>query len=93
MAITWDIQISNVDVARRRGDVTATRTDSESSLPTEVYAFTAVPLETPQQRLALLNTIKARVVERAEHDASVEAIVTDLEDQGKTALEAWELTR
>ncbi|RPJ25492.1 MAG: hypothetical protein EHM35_15500 [Planctomycetaceae bacterium] len=93
MAITWEIKITNVQVATKRANVTATRTDGASALPPQVYSFTEVPIGTPAERLSLINTIKTRVTERASHNAQVEDTVADLEAAGKTALESWELTR
>jgi len=93
MAISWDIQITNVNVTTQRGDVTATRTDSESALAPQVYQFNNTPIGTGPDRVLLLNTIKQKVEERATHDASVDAVITDLEQTGKSQLEAWEATR
>jgi hypothetical protein len=93
MAITWDIQINNVNVANKRADVTAVRTDSESSLPPQSWTLTNTPSGTSAERTALLNTIKQKVEERATQDAAIDAVVTDLEQTGISALEAWEATR
>ena len=93
MSIAWSIEITNVQVATKRADVTATRTDSVSPLPPQVYSFTNTPIGTEAERTNLLNTIKAEVVKRVAADAAVAATVSDLEAAGKTALEAWELTR
>lgn len=93
MAINWDIQITNVDVANGRADVTATRNDSESALPDQVFTYQYTPIGTSADRTKLLNAIKAEVVARTTYQTSVDAVVTSLELDGKNALEAWELTR
>jgi hypothetical protein len=59
----------------------------------EVYTYRYAPIGTSADRTKLLNAIKAEVVARAAHQTSVEAVVTSLEEDGKDALEAWELTR
>ena len=93
MAISWDIQITNVNVQSGRGNVTATRTDNESALPPDVYSFSNTPIKEPADRISLLNTIKQEVEKTASHNAQVDAIITDLEQSGKVQLEDWELTR
>jgi hypothetical protein len=93
MSISWEIQITNVNITTQRGDVTATRTDSESALPPQVYQFNNTPIGTGPDRVLLLNTIKSEVEKKALHDASIEAVITDLEQTGKSQLEAWEATR
>lgn len=93
MAISWDIQITSVNVVSKRGDITATRTDSESALQPQTYSFMQTPIGTAQERTLLLNSIKAEVEKTASHNAAVDAVITDLEQTGKSALEAWEATR
>ena len=93
MSINWDIQITNVNVESGRGNVTATRTDSESSLPPEVYRYNNTPIKETADRVKLLNSIKQNVEERKAHNAQVDDIITDLEQSGKVHLEDWELTR
>lgn len=93
MAISWDIDITNVNVASGRGDVTATRTVDQSSLAPQVYSFTQAIIATPQDRTKLLNTIKDKVEEAAAKQATIDAFVSTLEQDGKANLEAWEATR
>jgi len=99
MAINYDVQISNVNIAAKRADVTFTRTDTESALAPQTYSFQNTiiagesPAETLAIRLSLLNTVKAEVVKADEKQTSIEAMITDLEQAGKSALEAWEATR
>lgn len=93
MSITWNIEITNVQVVSKRADVTATRTDSADPTAPQVYSFAQTPIGTANERAVLLNTIKAEVAARAGKDAQIVAVVTDLEQTGKTALETWETTR
>lgn len=93
MAISWDLQITNVNLSSKRATVTATRTDDQSALPPQVYAFQNTPLENVADRAALLNTIKEKVEERADQNTLIETFLSDLEQTGKANLEAWEATR
>jgi len=99
MAINYDVNINNVNVLAKRADVTFTRTDTESALAPQTYSFQntiiagATPAETTAIRQSLLNTVKAEVVKADEKLDVIEAMITDLKQAGKSALEAWEATR
>jgi len=93
MAIDWQLKISNANVQAKRADVTFTRTDSESALAPQSYPFANTIIETAEQRAALLEIVKAEVVKAEEKQASIDAFITNLEQAGKSALEAWEATR
>jgi len=93
MAINWELDISDVNVASKRADVRFTRTDSESSLAPQTYSFQNTIVETPAQRAALLDSVKESVKKDATKQAAIDAFVTDLEQAGKANLEAWEATR
>jgi len=99
MAISWEAKITNVNVVAKRADVTFTRTDSESTLAPQVYRFSntivagADATETYNIRMALLETVKAKVEEDAEKEINIAAMITNLEQTAKSMLEAWEATR
>lgn len=93
MAISWEIEITNVNLESKRGNVIATRTDTESALEPQVYTMTNTPLETAEDRTLVLNTIKDWVVARADNDAAIEAFIDNLEQMGMANLNTWELTR
>ena len=93
MAIDWQLKISNANVQAKRADVTFTRTDSESALAPQTYPFANTIIETQAQRIALLEIVKAEVIKAEEKQASIDAFITNLEQTGKSALEAWEATR
>ena len=93
MAITWDVQISNVNLISKRGTVTATRTDSESALEPRTYTMSNTTLETPADRLLVLNTLKEWETTETDKIASVETFLDTLVQTAKTNLETWELTR
>lgn len=93
MAITWDVKITNVNVQSKRADVIATRTDSASALPPQVYSMQNTPIGTAAERLLVLNTIKEwTTAARTKVDAA-NAVVLTMEQDAKVNLEAWELTR
>ena len=93
MAITWDVKISNINLNNGRGDVTATRTDSESALAPRVHMMSNTPLGTAAQRTLALNTIKEWDESIVTNKANVETFLDSLEQSAKTNLETWELTR
>jgi len=93
MAITWKIDTTNVNVSSGRATINFTRTDTESALAPQNYRFQNTPIDSGPERAALLNTVKGKVEEDADHDAAVDAVITDLEQTGISHLEAWEATR
>ena len=93
MAINWDIKLSNVNLQSKRADITFTREDTESALTPQTYSYRNVLIETAEQRVSLLNSVKAKVEADATKQTTVDALITDLEQAGKSNLEAWEATR
>jgi len=93
MAINWDIKISNVNVQSKRANVTFTRTDTESTGAPKTYSFANTYVETPEQRISLLNTVKQEVENDATRQADIDILISDLEQAGKSNLETWETTR
>jgi len=93
MAISWDVQITNVNLLSKRGDVTAIRTDSESALEPHSYVSRGAPLETPEDRVAVLDTIKGWETSAVLNKAVIDAVVDTIEQTAKTNLENWELSR
>ena len=93
MAITWDFNITNVSISKGRGDITATRTDSESALPPRTYPMRNTPIETPEERAKALTTFKEWDTTAANNKAAIEVFLDSLEQSAKTNMESWELTR
>ena len=99
MAINWEVSISNVKVQQKRADVQFIRTDTESVLAPMTFSYQNTiiagdtPTETNAIRQALLDTIKAEVVKQEEQEVTIDELVTNLEQVGKSALETWEVTR
>jgi len=79
MAISWDTQTSNVNVASKRADVSFTRTDSEKPEDVFTVSFNQVILETNPQRLALLDQVWAEWQKELTKRANIEAFITNLE--------------
>ena len=89
MAISWDVKISNADVAHFRADLTFTRTDDVTNA-VETYPFSKVIIETTAQRLALLDLVWAEHLKVVGKQTAVNAFITNLEQLGKSNLEARE---
>ena len=90
MAISWDLQITNVNVNSKRANVSFTRTDSESALPPWKYSFSNTIIETQEQRANLLNQAWNAWQGEVEKQTNINNFITDLEQLGKTNLEARE---
>lgn len=90
MAIVWTVDITNVDVVKKRADVNFTRVDDVTSA-TENYRFSKVIIETTAQRTALLNLVWDKHLEAVSEQTSIDAFITNLEQLGKSNLEAREV--
>lgn len=96
MAIAWDFTIEVIDKATKRAQITGTRTDSAD--PGNVLTFTgAEPLEPhdgetlPQMRDRIAAEFYGYYTAHLAEESAVAAIVSDYEDQLKTATEALEV--
>ena len=90
MAITWDIQISNVNVASKRADVSFTRTDDVTN-ETENYRFSNTIIETAAQRAALLDQVWGEHLNAVTKQTVVDTFITNLEQLAKSNLESREV--
>ena len=93
MAITWEINITNVDIEKGRGDVTAIRTDSESALAPRVYNMTKTPIATGPERALVLQMIKDWDEAAVANTTTLDTFLDGLEATAASNLVAWELTR
>ena len=99
MAIEWELKISTVNITAKRADVSFIRTDTESTLAPQTYSYkqTVIAGDTPEEtailRQKLLDGVKFNVMKDAERNSNVDALVTNLEQAGKAALETWEAGR
>jgi len=97
MSISWDTQISKVNVVAKRADIGFTRTDSEK--PEDVFAVIfnsaitggSTPAETTAIRLALLDTAWAKWQEEITNRSNIAAFVTNLEQLANANLDAREV--
>lgn len=90
MAISWDTQISNVNVASKRADVTFTRTDDVTQ---DVWSksYTQVIIETTPQRLALLDQVWGAWQQELTDRSNIAAFITNLEQTANSNLDAREV--
>jgi len=93
MAITWDIKITVLDVARKDTSIVATRTDNTDPLniKSEIHTIINTVLATAAQKIAALELIWSQHLSWQNKQAQISAIVGDLEQQAKVNLEAREV--
>jgi len=91
MAISWDTQISKVNVVSKKGDVSFKRSDSETPANDWSISFSQVPLETTAERLALLDTAWTEWQAELANRSSIDALVTNLEQLANANLDAREV--
>ena len=90
MAISWTVNISNVNVAGKRADVSFRRLDDVTQA-TENYSFRQTSLETTANRLALLDAVWQNHLDAVNDQTAIDAFITNLEQLGKSNLEAREV--
>jgi len=90
MAITWEVQITNVDVDQKRADVSFTRVDDVSGTA-ENYNYSQAIIETTEQRAALLQTVWDSHLAAVSKQTAIDAFITNLEQTAKSNLEAREV--
>ena len=90
MAIVWTVNITNVDVVKKRADVNFTRLN-DATQATENYRFGKTIIETGAQRTALLNLVWDKHLEAVDDQTAIDAFITNLEQLGKSNLEAREV--
>ena len=90
MAITWTVNITNVDVGEKRADVSFTRIDDITD-GVENYNFKQAIIETTQQRTDLLDLVWSKHLEVVSEELAIDNFITNLEQLGKSDLEAREV--
>jgi len=90
MAITWTANITNVNVADKRADVSFNRLDDVTQ-ETESYNFKQTSLETTTERVALLDAVWQSHISVVSEQTAIDAFITNLEQLGKDNLEAREV--
>ena len=91
MAISWDTQISQVNVQSKRANVSFTRTDSEVSTDTFTVSYLQVIVETGPQRLALLDKAWEAWQQELTDRSAIAAFITNLEQLANANLDEREV--
>jgi len=89
MAITWDVIVAPLDVARKEASVVAIRTDSVTE-QVETHRIISVILDTQTQKTAAVDQLWQMHLDYGDRQVAVDAFVGALETQAKTILEAKE---
>jgi hypothetical protein len=89
MAITWEIKITPIDVARKEASVSATRTDSITG-KVETHNIITCLLTTAAQKTAVLDQLWSMHLTEVAKQAAITAYIGALETQAKANLEARE---
>ena len=90
MAITWDVQITPINISTFEASILATRTDSENPGNPLAYTVSRASLETPALRLAAMDEIWDKHLAFLATTTAIETFVSEKEAAGKTNLEARE---
>ena len=88
--ITWTVNIGNVNIAKKSADISFSRVD-DVAVTTENYRFTQAIIETTAQKLALLDSVWQKHLDKASNQTAIDAIVSNLEQAAKANLEEREV--
>ena len=88
MAITWELKVTNV--TGNRGDVTATRTDSESTLPARSYSMPNTPIGTPEAEQLILKTFQEWDDAAMKREKELSVVADRLKSSAEVSFEAFE---
>lgn len=91
MAISWTTSITNVKTDSYRADVSFVRHDDTGAEPDFNMNFDDAILETPQQRLALLDTVWAEWQTESANRAAKSTFIGNLEQTANSNLMAREV--
>ena len=89
MAITWDVQITPLNVARKEASVYAMRTDDATSEVQNFHIATCI-LATTQQKVDILNQLWQMHLDYEANQTAIDAYLSGLEATAKANLEARE---
>jgi hypothetical protein len=90
VAITWDVEITPLNVARKEASVTAVRTDSDNPTIVETHHIITCVLDTTAQKSAVLDQLWNMHLAWVANQAAIAAYIGGLEESAKTNLEARE---
>ena len=88
--ITWELEITPINISTYEASIVATRTDSLDPDNPVSYKVHRAKIETPQQQLAVGQEIRAKHLAALAATAKVKAFVADAELAGKNYLEGLE---
>ena len=92
MAVTWEVDITPIDLERKEVRVSATRTDDTDpeNVKIETHTVLSVIIDTTAQKLAVMDQIWEMHLADVVKQAQIAAIVDALEAQAVANLEARE---
>lgn len=97
MAITWELEITPINISTFEASIEATRTETDETDPqnhvivsVDTYNVPRAKIETPEQQLDVGQEIRQKHLAALANTAAVEAFVHDAELAGKQYLEGPE---
>ena len=92
MAITWDVKIHPLDVARKEASVVAVRAD-DGIVPVELETHTIISaiLDTVEQKNSVLDILWQLHLDYQTKQTAIETFIGNLETQAKINLEGREV--
>jgi len=90
MTIKWTCKITNVNVDTKRADISFVRDDSENADARESYTFQKAIIETPQQRVAILNQVWAKHQVHLAKQSAINIFINSLESSAEANLDGRE---
>lgn len=90
MAITWELEITPINISTFEASIVATRTNDADPENPMVYKVHRAKIETSQQQLDVGQEIRAKHLAALAATAAVEAFVSEAEAAGKQYLEGLE---
>jgi len=93
MAITWDVKITPLDIARKEASVMAVRMDNTdpANIKTETISVLTCTLANATEKADVLNNIWAHHLAYQLKQSEIGAYIGNLEAQAKINLEAREV--
>jgi len=90
--ITWDLEITPINISIFEASIVATRTDDTDpeNIDVKIYTVPRAKIQTPAQQLVVGQEIRAKHLAALAATAAVETFVADAEAAGKQYLEGLE---
>lgn len=90
MAITWELDITPINISTKEASVKATRTDDTDPENPMIYIVHRAKIQTEEEQLAVGQEIRANHLAALAENEAVRAFVADAEAAGKAYLEGLE---